>query len=181
MANLAAAAQCAPVSNASAEDLPLRSGIAAVTALPEAIYYIDNQPRAIAELARVTAPGGCIVVSWPDPRRPGFLPSPFSTHYPRPEEMYGWLTQWCSNVELRGAFPTAEEAQVVTVARALADRLGLIPKTMHRRGQLKRLLGQGAGTVADVELDDGSVPDTPISPFGSQPTHVMLYAVGTRS
>lgn len=181
LANLSTAAQRSPVANASAEDLPLRAGAAAVTALPEAIYYIDNQPAAIAELARVTARGGRIVVSWPDPRRPGFLSSPFSTHYPRPDEIYAWLLPWCSHVEVRGAFPNTEEAWFVTLTRAYANRLGLVPKTLHRRGQLKRLLGLAAGAAADVELDHASVPQTPIDHAERQSTHVMLYAVGVRS
>jgi SAM-dependent methyltransferase len=181
MANLAVAAQRSPVANGSAEDLPLLGGAAAVTALPEAIYYIDNQATAIAELARVTSHGGYIVVSWPDPRRPGFVPSPFSTHYPQPDEIYAWLLPWCSSVEIRGAFSITTESRIVTLARACASRLGLVPKTLHRRGQLKRVLGLVAGFVADVELDDASVPHTPISPTRGQPSHVMLYAVGVRS
>lgn len=181
IANLTIAAKHSPVSNASAENLPLRSGAAAVTALPEAIYYIGNQPAAIAELARVTARSGRIVVSWPDPRRPGFVSSPFSTHYPHPDEIYSWLRPWCSTVEVRGAFPTTEEPRVVTFARAAAIRLKLVPKTLRRRGQLKRLLGLGAGTVADLELDEASLPRTPINHAGRQSTHVMLYAIGVRS
>lgn len=181
LTNLTIAAQCSPVTNANGENLPLRAGTAAVTALPEAIYYIDNQPAAIAELARVTAPGGRIVVSWPDPRRPGFLASPYSTHYPHPGEMYTWLMPWCTNVELRGAFPTTHEARSVKLARTSANRLGLVPRTMHRRGQLKRLFGLGVGAVADLQLNDASIPEAPIDHAGPRATHIMLYAIGVRS
>lgn len=181
LANLAVASRSAPVSNATAEKLPLRSGAAMVTALPEVIYYIENQSAAVAELARVTAQGGRIIVSWPDPRRAGFLSSPFATRYPHPDDVRAWLLPWCSSVEIRGAFPSTEETRLITSARAFANRLGLVPKTLYRRGQLKRLLGLGAGAVADFELDDASVPLSLIDHAEPRATHLMLYAIGFRS
>lgn len=179
--NLTFASRSAPVTNASAEELPLRSGVARVTALPEAIYYIEDQPAAIAELARVTAPGGCIVVSWPDSRRPGFVASPFATRYPHPDSVQTWLGPWCSSVDLRGAFAVEDENLLVRLTRGLAHRLGLIPRTLHRRGQLKRLLGLGAGTVDDFELDDDCVPHELLSRGTEKPSHIMIYAIGVRS
>ncbi|MGQ0432418.1 MAG: class I SAM-dependent methyltransferase [Microthrixaceae bacterium] len=181
LANLSIASQSAPVSNATAEELPLRSGAAMVTALPEAIYYIEDQPAAIAELARVTAKGGHIIVSWPDSRRPGFVASPFATRYPHPDTMQTWLTPWCSSLDMRGAFAVEDETPLVRIARGLAGRLGLIPRTLHRRGQLKRLLGRGAGTMDDFELDDDRVPHEPLSRGTERPRHIMLYAIGVRS
>lgn len=181
LANLRVASRSAPVGNATAVNLPVRTRAAMVTALPEVIYYIEDQSAAIAELARVTARGGRIIVSWPDPRRAGFIPSPFATSYPLPADVYAWLRPWCSNIEMRGAFPSTNETRLISVARASANRLGLVPRTLHRRGQLKRLLGLGAGSVADLELDDACVPRTLVNPASRESTHVMLYAVGFRS
>ena len=179
-ANLRVAAEHSSVVAADAQRLPIRDASAALTALLEAIYYVPDQHAAVAEMARATAPGGRLVLSWPDPRRRGFLASPFATHYPEPAELRRWLEPWCAVVELRGAFPVSADRRTVTAARAIANRMRLVPKTMHGRGQLKRLLGRGSGTIADFVLDAGAIPTTMTDPDSPAATHVMLYAVGTR-
>ena len=178
--NLRVAAVHSPVMAADAQQMPVRDAAAALTALLEAIYYVPDQPAAVAEMARATAPGGRLVLSWPDPRRPGFIASPFATHYPEPAEVRSWLEPWCSAVEVRGAFPISAERRTVVIARAIANRMRLIPKTMRRRGQLKRLLGQGVATLGNFVLDASAIPTTIIDPQAPAATHVMLYAVGTR-
>lgn len=180
LANLRVAADHSPVIAADAQRLPVRDGSAALTAILEAIYYMPDQRAAVAEMARATASGGRLVLSCPDPRRSGFLASPFATHYPGPAELRRWLEPWCAGVEVRGAFPVAAERRTVVVARAVASRMRLVPKTMHRRGQLKRLLGRRTGTLADFVLDASAVPTTVTDPETPAATHVMLYAVGTR-
>lgn len=82
-----------PLVRLSAEALPFRDGAFEVVIFFEATYYVPNMGRAFWEIARVLAPGGTVLFANANPERPGFIRSPYSTHYHTADEFRAALGQ----------------------------------------------------------------------------------------
>ncbi len=69
----------AEVVQANGEALPYDTGSFSVVTALGYIEYFPSPPRAVAELARVAAPGGHLVVTSPNPLRLAYLADPIGT------------------------------------------------------------------------------------------------------
>jgi SAM-dependent methyltransferase len=169
-----------------AQHLPFREGAFDAVLLLEMIYYVADQAGAIAECRRVLKPGGKLMMSVPNPDRPDFNRSPFSTRYPNLADLHRLLSDAGFKVHTYGDFPiepaTARD-RVLDPVRSVAVRLHLVPRSMRMKALVKRVfygrlprLGavhDGMATyAAPAELDPAAK---------NRPEFKTLYAVGVAS
>ena len=133
----------APLVRLDAQHVPFRDRVFDAVMLLEMIYYVADQEAALAECRRVLKPDGRLMVSVPNPNRPDFNPSPFSTHYPNLGDLSRLITDTGLQVRTYGDFPvepaTARD-RVLEPVRSFAVRLHLIPRSMRMKSMVKRVL-----------------------------------------
>lgn len=97
----------ADVRQANGEALPYETGSFSVVTALGYIEYFPSPPKAVAELARVAAPGGHVVVTSPNPLRLAYLADPIGTlrGLLRPEQ--GYRRHYHSARKLRGVLSGA--------------------------------------------------------------------------
>ena len=168
-----------------AEHLPFLDASLDVVLMLEMIYYVADQNAAFAECRRVLRRGGSLMVCVPNPQRPDFNPSPFSTHYPDTDDLARLLQSNGFDAEVSGAFrveAASSRDRVLAPIRHFAVRYGLIPDSMRMKSMVKRVLygplpklgavheGMADGEqLARVDAGNGS----PVTEFKN------LYAIGT--
>ena len=166
-----------------AQHLPFRDGSFDAVLMLEMIYYIADQDAAFAECRRVLRPDGALMVCVPNPERPDFNPSPFSTRYPSARDLVRLFRANGFEVEVSGAFPVEAESsrdRVLAPIRHVAVRYKLIPNSMRMKSMVKRVLyGKlpklGAvhdGMANGERLVGVSVDGSPVRDFKN------LYAIG---
>jgi len=167
-----------------AQHLPFRDASLDVVLMLEMIYYVADQSAAFAECRRVLRPGGRLMVSVPNPERPDFNRSPFSTTYPNARELARLYEDSGFTVEVSGAFrveAASSRDRMLAPIRHFAVRYGLIPDSMRVKSMVKRVLYGPLPKLGEVHdgLADGEqlVPvhldGSPVSEFKN------LYAIGT--
>jgi ubiquinone/menaquinone biosynthesis C-methylase UbiE len=173
----------APLVRMDAQHLPFREASLDVVLMLEMIYYVADQDATFAECRRVLRPGGALMVCAPNPERPDFNPSPFSTHYPNAAELAALYQRHGFEAKVYGGFPVEAESsrdRVLAFIRHFAVRYHLIPNSMRAKALVKRVLygrlptlgavHDGMGSyAAPVELDVSRWP---------QRGFKNLYAVG---
>ena len=166
-----------------AQHLPFLDGSLDVVLMLEMIYYVADQDAAFAECRRVLRTGGAVMVCVPNPERPDFNPSPFSTRYPDATGLAAILERQGFDAKVYGGFPVVAETsrdRMLAPIRHFAVRYHLIPSSMRAKALLKRVLygrlpalgavRDGMGSYAEpVELDPSLRP---------QRGFKNLYAVG---
>ena len=166
-----------------AQHLPFLAGTFDAVLMLEMIYYVADQDAAFAECRRVLRPGGALMVCVPNPERPDFNPSPFSTRYPNARELARLFQVHGFEVDVSGAFrveAASSRDRVLAPIRHVAVRYGLIPNSMRMKAMVKRVLygrlpklGAVHDGMANGEHLVGIAPDgTPVRDFKN------LYAVG---
>jgi SAM-dependent methyltransferase len=127
-----------------AERPPFRDASFDVVSCLEAIYYLSDWRGFLTETRRLLRPGGTIVISWPNPARPAFDPSPASTVYPAVGEMVRAAARAGLPGTCFGAFPLGGLATArrpaLDLLRRSAVRLRLIPRSLRWRMLIKRLV-----------------------------------------
>ena len=126
-----------------AQHLPFGDRTLDVVLMLEMIYYLQDQPAAFAEARRALRPGGALMVCVPNPERPDFNPSPFSTRYPNARELAGLLQGAGFEPKVYGAFAVeaaSSRDRVLTPLRHFAVRYHLIPSSMRAKALVKRAL-----------------------------------------
>ena len=176
----------APLVRFDAQHLPFRDRVCDVVLMLEMIYYVADQEAAIAECRRVLKPGGTLMLSVPNPNRPDFNPSPFSTRYPNLGELARLMRQCGFDARTYGDFPvepaTARD-RVLEPVRGMAVRLHLVPRSMHMKAMVKRVLyGRLPKLGAVHDGMAGYAEPTELDPAEqSTPAFKTLYAVGVAS
>lgn len=165
--------------------LPFASERFDLVVMLEAIYYLPDARRAVAECHRVLRGGGRMVISTVNPAWPDFAPSIRSTRYFDPDELRQLLEEAGFEVEIFGAFAEERGPRAVlrSLLRRLAARLGLIPGSLRAKATLKRFFyGEMRRQPASLDPDHPSVERLVAVPPGSRDTvHSILYAVATRA
>jgi len=166
-----------------AQHLPFRDASLDVVLMLEMIYYVPDQNAALAECRRVLRPDGDLMICVPNPDRPDFNPSPFSTRYPNGAALKALLARHGFDAKVYGSFPVEAAStrdRILEPVRHFAVRHHLIPSSMRMKALVKRAMygrlpklgavHDGMGTYsAPVELDPMSGP---LRSFKN------LYAVG---
>lgn len=176
-----------PLLRLDAQALPFRSGTFGTVLIYEAIYYLLEPDRFVAEAGRVLRSPGCLVISTVNPEWSDFNPSPLSTRYFSGRELASLLSERGFQTEIFAAFPvmrTSAKERAVSAMRRAAVRLHLIPPTMKGKELLKRLF-LGRLVAFPLEVTDAMAPycaparisidADPIQDFK------VLFAVGRRS
>lgn len=167
--------------------LPYRDGAASTIACLEAIYYLPDLKGFLAEAARALKPGGNLLLTTPNPRRPGFNRSPGSVTYPDARTLAVLMRDAGLQPRLHGAFPWTSRTwpPVIEQVRRMLSRLHLMPRNQKLKEQLKRVVFRSMRQLAPLEsvVDPGAfltdigveAVDAPGAPF------IVMYAVGTKS
>lgn len=171
-----------PVSVFDAQALPFPDGSFDLVLLFEALYYLPDAPRFLAEARRVLRPGGRLLLSMPNPEWADFNPSPFSVRYYAAGQLSALLDAAGFNPEVLAGYPVAAGggAGAVSLLRRAAVSLGLMPKSMAGKAWLKRLF---YGRLAELSEEiDTSAPAAPLvpAPAGRVDGYKMLYAAAER-
>lgn len=171
-----------PLLRLDARQLPFSDTSFDTVVLFEAIYYLSNPGKFLDECRRVLRPNGVLLICSANKDWSGFSPSSFSTRYFSVPELYGLLNGASFRAELFGAFPVVPESnfgKFVSLVRALAVEMHLIPKTMRGKEFLKRIF-YGPLVELRPELEEGMAKPTPLvslpidSPISS---YKVIYAV----
>lgn len=166
--------------------LPYRDNATATVACLEAIYYLPDLEGFITEAARVLRPGGRLLVTAPNPRRPGFNPSPGSTSYPTVADLVMLFRTAGLEPRIYGAFPWASSGwpAPLELLRRVMSRLGLIPRSQKAKAFVKRVVFRNIRSLAPLDtIDDlGSLlTEIDISDGrGGSGSCIVTYAVGTK-
>ena len=127
------------VERMDALDLPFGEGCFDVALLFEALYYLSDVPRFLAEARRVLRPGGSLLISMVNSEWSGFHKSPLHTRYWTAQELVEALAQagFASHVEV--AFPELANGGLRNRLKTLAAHYGCMPRTMRVKAVLKRI------------------------------------------
>src|SRR2546430_8358726 len=125
------------------------------------------------------------MVCVPNPQRPDFNPSPFSTHYPDTDDLARLLESNGFDAEVSGAFrveAASSRDRVLAPIRHFAVRYGLIPDSMRMKSMVKRVLYGPLPKLGAVHegMADGEQLARVDAGNGSPGTEFKnLYALGT--
>lgn len=165
-----------------AQRLPFHDAAFDVVLMLEMIYYLADLDLALREAVRVLRPGGYVVISAPNPDRPHFNRSPFSTRYVTVSQLRASLERLAPEVRIFGAFPVEPQSrseQIQARVRGFAVRHNLIPRSMKAKALVKRIVYRRL-TKLDV-IRDGMAPRYPVVELddqaGTDHTFKNLYAV----
>lgn len=166
-----------------AQSMPFPDSSFDLVIMFEAIYYLPDAARFVAEAGRVLRPGGVLLVCSVNREWADFNPSPFSTRYYSAKGLSELLEGAGFKAEIRAGFEAAAKTplqKTVSLVKRFAVRLGLIPKSMKGKAWLKRLF---YGKLAELgpEIDDTTAVH-PLVRITSFPvtSYKVLYAIGTK-
>ena len=149
-----------------ATELPFGESSFDVVIIFEAIYYLSDVRRFLAEVRRVLRPGGDLLIATANPDLSDFNPSPYSHAYFGARELAQLLSAEGFQPSLFGNTPVGQVSarqRVLRPVKRAAVRLGVMPKSMRGKEVLKRLFF-GQLIAMPEELTSAAAPPvlTPI-------------------
>lgn len=187
-ANLSRAREtCGGLENVSvewgdAQELPYPDASFDLVLLYEAIYYLPDAAKFVAEAHRVLKLDGELVICTVNPQWPSFHPSPLATRYYSAAELKRLLQPLFPSLKVMGAFPVDQggaKSRVLDAVKKCAVALRLIPNTLEGRARIKRIF---FGKLHELpqRLEPGMAPfqePVPLDPGVGQTGFIILYAV----
>lgn len=174
-----------PLSVFGAEDIPFADASLDCVLLFEALYYINPAEAFFAEAARVLRTGGSLLIATANKDLYDFHPSPFANRYLGVRELSHDLALAGFTTEMWGYLDTRQVSmrqQILRPVKALASKMGLIPKTMRGKEYLKKLFfGEMAlmpASLADVPFTYS--PPIPITANTEDRAHKVIYCRATK-
>jgi len=166
-----------------AQRLPLADASCDLLCCFEAVYYLPEPRRFVAEARRVLRPGGELILGSVNCQWPGFNPSPYSRRYLSAGELVDLLREAGFAVDLRVGFADRADTlarRMLGALRRLAVAARLIPRSMKGKELLKRLvMGPLAPIPERLEVDMAELEELEAAdPDAPQTTHKMLYCLG---
>jgi SAM-dependent methyltransferase len=157
-----------------------------VLILFEAIYYLADVSRFIAECRRVLRPGGKVLIATANKDLADFNPSPHSRRYLGVTELYEEFTAGGFSVQCFGYLDTESvslrQRMLRPVKRAVVA-LGLMPRTMRGKQLLKRLVF-GRPVTMPAEISPGPpVHEAAVELPLDRPDrrHKVIYCIASRA
>jgi len=145
-----------------------------VVILFEAIYYLAQPEKFLAECQRILKENGLVLLCTVNKDWSGFNPSPFSFKYFSAPELVNLFKKYNFNIELFGAFlasPNSIKDKITSIIRKTGVVLHLIPKTMKGKEKLKRIFFGRLLTIPS-EIEEGMADYfSPIPIFPTSPIH----------
>jgi SAM-dependent methyltransferase len=179
--------QRVPLLRLDAHHLPFRSGSFDLVVILEAIYYLQNAAGFLAEVRRVLADGGLLLISTVNKDWTEFGPSPFSTRYysvPELGDLLGLAN--FTDLEFYGAFPAQVASfpqKLVSLIRRLVVALDLLPQSLEGRARFKRIF-YGKLSPLPREVQEGLAALYPLErlPAGARTfDRKIIYCVARRN
>lgn len=151
-----------------------------VVLLFEALYYIPDLGRLFSEVARVLRPGGAFLVATANKDLFDFNPSPHSHRYLGVRELHEELGRRGFEVRCFGDTPVeavSARQRLLRPVKAVAARLGLIPKSMGAKKLLKRFVFGNLVSMPAEITDETATRRPPVAVPGGQAdrAHKVIY------
>lgn len=169
-----------------AQHMPFDDNSFDVLVIHEALYYVPDADRFMAEACRVLREGGRILLTNSNKDLFDFNPSPHSTVYHGVVELHALLIKYGFVAKFYGSQPLKDASLVQKItrpAKQLAVKLGLMPKTMRGKQMLKRIIfGKPILMPAEIMPDMSSKETlTPLLADKACFTHKIIYCVAKKS
>jgi ubiquinone/menaquinone biosynthesis C-methylase UbiE len=164
--------------------IPFNDHLIDIVILFEAIYYLTNAGRFVAECQRVLRPGGKVLIASANKDLYDFNPSPFSQSYYGVLELNKLFKKHGFTIDCFGYMPVGEishRQKVLRPIKKLAVLLNLIPKTSRGKKWLKRLVF-GRMTIMPAEIEEGMlsyIPPQPLTISIPDLEHKVIYCAAT--
>jgi SAM-dependent methyltransferase len=143
------------VAQGDAQELAFPDQSFDVVIIYEAIYYVADVEMFAREAVRVLRPGGTLLICAANKDLPDFNPSPHSHRYFGPPELSALLEPLGFRIDIFGDTPvnrSSARSRILSIAKAAAVRLRLMPRTMRGKLLLKRIVfGRLVTLPAEVE------------------------------
>jgi SAM-dependent methyltransferase len=167
-----------------AQSLPYAAASKDVIILFEAIYYVPDAARFVAECKRVLRPGGQVLIATANKDLSDFNPSPLSHKYYGVAELDALFRGAGFSPEHHGYLPVGTVSwrqRVLRPVKRAVVGLGLMPKTMKGKKLLKRLVfGKLVPMPAELPPPNGAFdPPTPLAAGVPDRSHKVLYCRAT--
>jgi SAM-dependent methyltransferase len=167
-----------------AEHLPFPDESFDVIACLEAIYYFQDWRAFVRRAGNLLRADGAILITWPNPLRPAFSRSPFSTAYPDVADMRAVAEDAGLDGTCYGAFPLGRLAMArrpwLDGLRRLAVKHHLMPSSLRARMLVKRVLYRRLRPLGEISLMHA--PFEHLTRLGSTAgaDFAMLYFIGRK-
>jgi len=125
------------VGRMDALELPFEDGSFDVALLFEALYYLPDVARFLAEAGRVLSLGGRLLIATVNSEWSGFHPSPLHTRYWTAAELVEELAHAGFATQISAAF--ADAGGLRNRLKTVAAHCGCMPRTMRGKAVLKRI------------------------------------------
>jgi len=153
--------------------------------LLEALYYLPSPEAFLAECRRVLSPSGILLITTTNKDLFDFVPSAFSRRYYGASELGSLLEEHGFGCELFGHSPVGAlplRHRVLRPVKAVAQKLGLVPKTMWGKAVIRRIVfGKLPSMPRDLsELEIPCTPPVPVPSGTTDRLHRSLYVVARK-
>lgn len=167
----------------SAAHIPCGDGEVDVLLMSEALYLLPDVDAFLCECRRALTPSGILLITTTNKDVFDFVPSLLSHRYYGAGELAPLLSRHGFACRLFGYARGTElplRHRALRPVKAVARRLGLVPKTMVGKAFLRRLVfGKLPAMPRDISVVDlPYTPPTPIPMGGPDREHRFLYLVG---
>lgn len=160
----------------NAADVPADAASIDTAVLFEALYYLSDKKRFLAEMRRVLTASGTLLISMPNPEWPGFHPSPYNTGYWTIEDATRNLTTAGFEPSVFVGF--AERASAI---RRLAAAVGAVPRSMSVKAMVKRVCADETVPIpARLDVTDCTGPEFSPAITGDR-EHRVIYVEATKA
>lgn len=169
-----------------ASSMPYAAASKDVLIIFEAIYYVADIDRFIADCHRVLRPGGRVLVATANKDLSDFNPSPHSQQYlgvvelKREFEVRGFSVQCFGYIDTQ---TLSLRQRMLRPLKRLIVSLGLMPRSMRGKQLMKRLVF-GTPVSMPAEIDPAPIAYIPPTELpGDRPDerHKVIYAIATRT
>jgi SAM-dependent methyltransferase len=150
----------------------------------EAIYYLEDVAKFLAECRRILRPGGMLLIASANKDLYDFNPSPYSHAYYGVVEMRDWFSRFGFGAEFFGDTPLEElsiRQKILRPIKKIVVQLGLLPKSMAGKKMLKKLVF-GNLVQMPAEITEETCPRVAPDPIGSDipnTTHKVIFCKAT--
>lgn len=172
---------------ANAEQLPVRDASFDVIVMFEAIYYLSSFDAFLRECRRVLAPAGLLLFSSTNKELLDFVPSAFSRTYYGADEIVRLLDGhgfFCKVFGYSRTDALPLRHRVLRPVKALAQRLGLLPRSMQGKALLRQMvfgrLPRMPHDLLELAPTPSFAPPTTIACHAPDRVHRFIYVVAAR-
>ena len=167
-----------------AQEMPYPNDTFDVIVIHEAMYYIRDAERFVAEACRVLRPRGRVLLTNSNKDLFDFNPSPFSTTYHGVTDLKELFESFAFTTQFWGSQPVKNMGLREKITRPLklfAVKFGLMPKTMRGKQLLKRVIFSKPVIMPSEILPDSSIREKLVPLDSSSPckSHKIIYCCAT--